>query len=172
MATHQISILGPSTCPDPASGNVFMENYLVKATNDIFKHLVFVFNDTATKDPLYGTFLVPQNYVGTSKILVEWTSTATTGNVVWEFAYRNIASDDSASLDQATVQETPSGLTDVAPTAANNRLIAAGGISPTSANFTVGSRVEFKLSRDGTSGSDTMAAAAQLVDLIFQYSDV
>lgn len=167
MATHQISILGPGTVPD-TSGNVFWEGYDVKATNDVWDNLVVIFNDTATDLFLYGQFTVPQNYVGSSVVIPVWTSTATTGNVVWGFEYRAIGGDDTTSLDQAgSVQDVT--VTDAAPTAANRRLTPS--ISPTAGNFAAGNTVTFRLSRDGTSGSDTMAAAAILFDAIFQYAD-
>ncbi len=167
MATHQISLMWASFTTD-TSGNVFPEDYFVKATNDKFDHNVLVFNDTATKLICYGAALIPQNYVGTASIKPVWTSTATTNNVVWEFAYRGIGGDDAESLDQTTYQETVT-VTDTAPTAANNRLVASANL--TSANLAAGDTLEFYIARDGSSGSDTMAAAAMLHDLIFQYND-
>ena len=167
MATHQLSILGVNTLPD-TSGSVFLEPYTIKATNDLWAMLVAIFNDTATDLFLSGQFVVPQNYVGSAAVIPVWTSTATTGNVVWGFEYRTIAGDDSASMDQAT-SEQDSTVTDAAPTAAHRRLTPT--ISPTATNFAAGETVEFRLSRDGTSASDTMAAAAILFDLLFQYAD-
>lgn len=167
MATHRIMILGPNTLPDQ-SGNVFYEPYSLKATNDFWKHGIFIFNDTATKDSLYGAFLIPVNYVGTAKIYAYWTSTATSGNVVWEFAYRAIAGDDAESLDQATAIESPT-VTDAAPSATDRLLVAS--ITLTSANLSANELCEFKFSRDGSSGSDTMTAAAQLHALVFEYAD-
>lgn len=167
MATHQIPILGFATCPD-ASGNVWAEPYSIVATNDVWPYLIFRFKDSATKDKLYGEFTVPQNYVGTAAIIPVWSSTATSGNVIWEFAYRTVGGDDTTSLDQSGTEEAPT-VTDAAPTAANRRLTPS--ISPTSANFAAGEKVQFYLARDG-SGSDTMAADAQLHGLLFSYADV
>lgn len=167
MATHRISIIGANFIPD-SSGNVFFEPYPIKATNDFWKYLVLVFNDTATKDSAYGQFMVPQNYVGSAKFYVVWTSTATTGNVVWEMAYRTVGGDDTTSLDQATAEETLT-VTDAAPTATDRRLTPS--MTATDANFAAGETVQFRISRDGTA-ADTMAAAAQIHDLIFEYADV
>lgn len=167
MATHRISILGPNTLPD-TSGNVFFEPYPVKATNDFWKYLIAIFNDTATKDALYTQFMVPQNYVGTAKFYVIWTSAATSGNVVWEIAYRTVGGDDTTSLDQATAEETVS-VTDAAPTATDRRMTPS--MTPTAGNFAAGETVQVRLARDGTA-ADTMAAAAQVHDLIFEYADV
>ena len=166
MATHRVSIFGLSS-PD-SSGNVFYEPYSIKATNDFWKHQIVVFNDSSTDDYLSGSFGVPKNYVGSAKWVIVWTSTATSGNAVWEQGYRTVAGDDANSLDQATAEETQT-VTDAAPGAANRRLEVS--ITPTSANFAADETVEFKFGRKGTSGSDTMAAAAMLFDLFFEYAD-
>lgn len=151
------------------SGNVWQEPYTISATNDFFGHSVYVFADTATKDALYGYYDVPMNYStsGTVKVYVIWTSTATTNNVVWEFAYRGVAGDDTTSLDQTTAAETLS-VTDAAPGAANRRLITS--VTLTASNLAAGGSMEWKLSRDGTSGSDTMAASAYVHGLVFEYT--
>lgn len=166
MATHRIP-LGEQMMPD-ASGNVFQQPYPISATNDFWKHGVWVFLDTATDDYLHGFVEVPQNYVGTAAIKFIWTSTATSGNVVWEFAYRTVAGDDAASLDQATAEETVS-VTDAAPTATDRRLEAS--VNLTAANLAAGETLQFKIGRKGTSGSDTMAASAYLLGVYLSYAD-
>ena len=85
MATHRIPILNTSTIPDD-SGDVFFEPYDVKATNDVWKYLVLIFNVGSARDGVRGKFDVPQNYVGSPNIIVVWTSTATSGDVEWDFA--------------------------------------------------------------------------------------
>lgn len=168
MATHRIPILGANTSPD-ATGSVFFEPYSVKATNDVWRHLVLVFNDTSTRIGVYGVFAVPQNYVGTAKIVAVWTATATTGNVKWEIDYRAISGNDTESLDQTGNVES-AGVQDAAPGAAHRRLEAS--ITLTSANFAVGDTVEFFFVRDGAeTANDTMAAAAILHELFFEYAD-
>ena len=167
MATHRISLLGSDLLPD-SSGNVFFEPYTVKATNDVFKHGVWVFNDTATKLQIFGTCPIPKNYVGTASIILVWTSTATTGNVVWDADYRAVGGNDAESLDQATFQESVT-VTDAAPAAANNRLEVS--VSLTSANLAADDTLEFAIGRDGADSADTMAAAAILVDVLLQYND-
>ena len=168
MATHRISMLRGDLLPD-TSGNTFWEPATVKFTNDRWKYGVWIFNDTATRLELFGTFNVPRNYVGTALIKVVWTATAVAGNVVWDFDYRGVGGDDAESLDQTLEQEALT-VTDVAPTAALRRLEAS--MTVTSANLAVDDTVQFLISRDGVSASDTMAAAAILHDVIFQYNDV
>ena len=166
MATHRIPILGAATVPD-TSGNVFFEPYTVKATNDVWGRLVAIFNDTATRLGLRGGFTVPKNYVGAAKIIVVWTATAITGDVVWDFDYRTVGGNDTTSLDQAGVEEALT-VTDTAPGAAHRRLEAT--MTATAANFAADEEVEFELFRDGVA-ADTMAAAAILFALMFEYSD-
>ena len=165
MATKSIPILGHATLPD-TSGEVFFETYTVKATNDTWKHLVCVFNDTATKDGLYGTFRVPEDYVGTAKIMIDWATTATTGDVEWDFSYRAIGTGES--YDQATTQEDVNS-NDTAGASAHLRQEIK--ITLTAGNFAAGDRVEWVLSRDGTDAGDTIAAAVMLFGLDFEYAD-
>lgn len=167
MATHRIPILNQFARPDD-SGNVFWEPFNVKATNDQWRHGVWVFNDTATRLVLYGSFLVPKNYVGTPSILLPWSASATTGNVVWDFDYRAIGGDNTESLDQLGTQEAVT-VTDAAPTAAWNRLVPS--VALTAANLAADDIVQFLIARDGADAADTMAAAALLFGAWFQYSD-
>jgi hypothetical protein len=166
MATHRIPIFGFGTVPD-TSGNVFFEPYDVKATNDVWDRLVLIFNDTATRLGVHGGFTVPKNYVGTAKIIVVWTSTATSGDVVWDFDYRAVGGDDSESLDQSGTQESVT-VTDTAPGAAHRRMEAS--MTLTSSNLAVDDEVEFTLFRDGTA-SDTIAAAVIVFQVLFEYAD-
>lgn len=167
MATHRIPMLGWATMPD-STGSVFFEPQSVKGTNDPFPQLVAVFNDTATRIGLGGRFTVPKNYVGTAKVAIVWTSTATSGDVEWDFDYRAVGGDDAESLDQAGTQESVN-LNDTAPSAAWERMECL--ITLTAANFAVDDEVEFALFRDGTDGGDTIAAAVTLFQLLFEYTD-
>lgn len=166
MAIHRIPILAGAV-PD-TSGNVFVEKYDVKATNDVWRHLNYIFNDTATRLLVYGTFDIPKNYVGTPKLIIVWTATAITGNVVWDFDYRAVGGDNVESLDQTGTQEAVT-VTDAAPGAAHRRLEVS--IALTAANFAIDDTVEFLFGRDGVAAGDTMAAAAILFQLLFEYSD-
>lgn len=167
MATHRIPILNLFTKPDN-SGNVFWEPFSVKATNDVWDHGVWVFNDTATRLLLYGSFLIPKNFVSTPSVILPWSASVTTGNVVWDFDYRAIGGDNAESLDQVGTQEALT-VTDAAPTAAWNRLTAS--VNLTAANLAADDLVQFLIARDGADAADTMAAAALLFGAWFQYND-
>lgn len=167
MATHRLSILGWQTRPDD-TGDVFFEPYSIKATNDQWQHLVLVMNDTATRNGVYGVFDVPQNYVGTANLIVVWTSTATSGDIEADFDYRAVGGNDTESLDQAGTQESVNS-NDTAPSAAHERMELS--IALTDGNFSAGDTVEFFFPRDGTDAGDTMAAAALIFGLFFEYAD-
>lgn len=165
MATFRIPILGFGTAPDD-SGDVWFEPYDIKATNDVWKRLVGVFDDPSADEALYGGFTVPKNYVGTPKIVIVWTSTATSGTCKWSFDYRAVGGDDTESLDQDTAQQTVT-CDDVAPSAIHERMEISTAL--TAGNFAADDEVKFILWRDLT--GDTMAAAALLFALIFEYTD-
>ena len=165
MATHRVPIITWAFVPNAAG--VFFEPYPIKATNDVWDRMVLIFNDTATRDGGAGGFTVPKNYVGTAKIIVVWTSTAVTGNVIWDFDYRAVGGDDTESLDQAGTQESVT-VTDAAPSAANERMEAS--MTLTAANLAVDDEVTFELFRDGAA-ADTIAAAVIVFALLFEYSD-
>lgn len=172
MATHRLSILGIGTVPD-TSGNCWQEPYTILATNDVWGMLIYRFGSSNAAEPttrigLRGRFTVPKNYVGSAALVVAWTATITSGNVVWDFDYRAVGGDDTESLDQSGNQESVS-VTDAAPTAAHRRLEVT--INLTAGNFAADDTVEFEFFRDGADANDTMAGSGILVDLYFQYAD-
>jgi hypothetical protein len=160
-------ILSWSAVPDD-SGDVFFEPYDTKATNDVWKRLVLIFNDTATRDGIRGGFAVPPDYALAANLIIIWTSTAIAGDVEWDFDYRAVGGDDTESLDQVGTQESVNS-NDTAPSAVNERMEIS--ISLTDGNFAAEDEVEFELFRDGTDGGDTMAAAAIVFSVLFEYSD-
>ncbi len=165
MATHKIGILGWGTVPD-ATGGVFFELYSTKATNDNWKRLVCIFNDSSSNIALHGGFTVPQNYVGSASVIASWTSVITTGSYLFGFDYRPVALTES--FDQATAVETACVLVS-SPSAVNLRQDAV--IPLTSACLVAGDEVEFFFTRRGTVASDTAASAAILFNLLFGYTD-
>jgi hypothetical protein len=175
MATHQISILNHTVVPD--SGKVWFEPYDILGSNDQWKHMIIRIDEDGTNNAalttrtgIYGCFLVPQNYVGSAVIEINWTATATDAeNVVFDFDYRAITGNDTESMDQAGTVESDT-VTDAYPSAPHERLTARiTGI--TSGNIAAGDLVEFLLVQDGTDGSDTSTNAVIIFDVIFEYAD-
>lgn len=167
MATFRLPLLGWPTLTD-GGGDVFFEPQDIKATNDVWRAGVAVFNDTAARDGLRGRFNVPKNYVGTAKLIIVWTTTATSGDVEWDFDYRAVGGNDVESLDQTGNQESVNS-NDTAPSAAFERMEIA--ITLTAGNFAVDDTVQFEIFRDGADAGDTIAAAVLLFDAFFEYAD-
>jgi hypothetical protein len=172
MATKRIPILGLGTVGD-STGECFLQVYNALATNDVWRRLVLMFGSSNAAQPtvrhgVYGGFAVPKDYVGTPKLVLVWTATLTSGNVVWDFDYRTVGGDDTTSLDQSGTEEAVT-VTDAAPGAANRRLEVS--VNLTAANFAADEEVSFYLARDGADGSDTMAGTAMLFGAYFEYAD-
>lgn len=170
MATHQIPILTAHTSPD-ASGGVFFEPYNVKATNDVFRHLVLVFNNSTAVEGVYGAFVVPQNYVGTPVVTVLWTTIGSppSGAIKLDFDYRAIGGNDTESLDQASFQESLT-VTTTAPSATDERVESS--FTLTGSNLAAGDIVEYFLTRESSNAADTLSAAITVHGVVFQYTDV
>lgn len=150
-----------------------MEPYDVLATNDVWKRMIIRCGANNAAQPtvragIFGGFTVPKNYVGSAVVVIVWTSTITTGNVVWDFDYRTVAGNDTTSLDQSGTEEAVT-VTDAAPGAAHRRLEAT--VNLTSANLAADDEVEFFLGRDGVDAADTMAGSALLFNALLQFAD-
>ncbi len=168
MATHRISMLNGFSMPD-TSGEVYLEPYVINATNDFWSPLIWIFEDGSTKTGLHGIFTVPQNYVDTANLVIIWTTTATSGDVEWDFDYRAVGGNDAESLDQATAQEAITGQNDTAPSATDERMEFV--IALTDSNFAAGDTVTFVLSRDKSDAGDGISADVMLFEAMFEYAD-
>lgn len=167
MATYRKRILWGPTLPDN-TGTAFFEPYSIKATNDVWKHDVLILNDTAADHGVYSSFDVPLGYVDTANLVIVWTATAIVNDVEFDFMYRAVGGNDAESLDQAGSQEDVNA-NDTAPSAIHERMELT--IALTDGNFAAGDTVTYFFSRDGTDAGDTMAAAAIVFDLFFEYND-
>jgi hypothetical protein len=167
MSTYRIPILDYANPSGGTAGAVFCEPYAIKATNDVWNRLVWIFVNTATRDGLHSGFSVPKNYSTGAKFVVVWTSTVITGDVVWDLDYRTVAGDDANSLDQTGNEESLT-VTDTAPGAANRRMEVS--MTATAANFAADEEVEFVLFRDGAA-TDTLAGDVVVFQLLFEYQD-
>jgi hypothetical protein len=167
VATYLLPLLNTHSLPDSA-GDVYFEPSNVNLnSNDRYSHAVVAFTSQSARRGFYGKFRVPQNYVGTPKVEIEWVTTATTGDVAWDIDYTAIADgesyDPSADQQSATVTDTAAGTA---------RLLNRATITLTAANFAAGDEVQFYLVRDAADAADTLAATAWLVGLYYSYTDV
>jgi hypothetical protein len=165
MATHRISIGTWALLPD-TSGNVWLEPAAITQTNDRFPQLAARFKDTATKDSLGFRFQVPQNYVANPKFGVNWTTTATSGNAIFNVDYQSAS--QTSTLDPSTDDENLT-VTTAAPGSSQTGVLSE--LAATANKFAAGDVVQGKLSRNGA-GSDTIAADLMVYDMYFEYTDV
>jgi hypothetical protein len=103
-------------------------------------------------------------------VVVEWTATVTSGDVVFAFDYNSVGGDAAESFDPAAWQQSLTVTDTVSATA--RRKSVAGNMSITAANLAVDDILQFYLSRDGTAGGDTMAGSAWVMEATFEYADV
>lgn len=174
MATHRIPILGFATRPDDTGEAWFEPADLNFGSNDLARGFVLALGSALAAQPtvkhgVYGAFRVPKNYVGSAVLVVEWSATLTSGDVVFDFDYNAVGGNDTESLDPAAWQESVT-VTDTAPGTARRKLTAT--VSLTSANLAADDIVEFFLGRDGAAGADTMAGRAYIFEATFEYADV
>lgn len=155
-------LMGMSLNPD-TSGNVFIEPYTIKATNDFFKQNVIVFNNPSADEVLYGSFELPVGATSGSVFKLVWTTTATTGTAQWSLKYRVVTGDNTNSLDQATATETVTA-SPTAPGATDRRMETT--FTPTNSNFATAGTVQWILTR--VDASDTVAAAITVHALRFE----
>lgn len=109
-----------------------------------------------------GTFTVPSDYSTSAAVVFRYTSTVTSGNIVWDFDYRS----GGNVHNTAGWEESVTGTGAAAGTSGNEVDVT---ISLTSGNLAANDFVQFAASRDGTDGSDTMAGSALLVAVYFKY---
>jgi len=166
MATRILSIINAFTNPDVNGDTYFEPSSIALNANDRYPHHVITFASQAARRGIYGKFRVPNDYVGSADLIIEWTTTATSGDVVFDFDYTAIAVGES--LDPSADQETAS-VTDTADATARDRNAAT--IAITDANLVAGDEVQFYFVRDAADAADTLAASAYVIGLYLQYAD-
>lgn len=164
MATHRLPIVDWHRTRDPQ----FPLQLSRDATNDQWQHVVYKQPSQSSTQRIHNGFVVPKNYVGSPVFVVVWTSSITSGDVVFRVIYRPVGGNDVESLDQATGVETLT-VTDTAPGAAWRRMEAT--MAATAGNFVVDDEVECQIDRVGADAGDTLAGATYLIAALFEYAD-
>lgn len=165
MATVVTDIYGALLLPD-TSGNIWAEPASITQTNDLYPQLVWRYKDSGTKVSVGFRFLVPADYVGSPVFGLVWTSTATSGDVVWDVDY--VSATKTATLDPNATEEALT-VTSTAPGSSQTGVNPT--VSATAANLAAGNVCQGVVARDGASGSDTMTADAILYGFYFSYSN-
>lgn len=166
MATNRTRIVpGAGGIPD-SSGDVYWRPWstVTGVTNDVWQHQVLTFLASGTSAKYYGTFVVPKDYNTSPQIIVRWASGSLTGAVKFNFFY--VAREaGEASLDDSSEDETAS----TTETASTAKELVEGSISLTAGNFSGEDLVQFYLERNSGDAADTLAQAAHVFDVLFEY---
>lgn len=166
IATHALPIINGWTLPDGNGDTYYEPSSITLNSNDRYPHAVIAFASQSARRGVYGKFRVPKNYVGTASIVLEWATTATSGDAAWDIDYTAIAAgesmDPSADQETATVTDTAAGTA---------RLRNTATIDITDANLVADDEVSFYLVRDAADAADTLAATAWLIGAYLVYAD-
>jgi hypothetical protein len=153
----------------PSTTNGAATNTKVEYTTndqDLY-HLDFA--DGATKLYAQATVIMPSDWDGgTVTATFYWTANSTsTNNVLWGCAgrsYGNFETIDQAWGTEQTVQDALNGTANqVAISSATSAITLSG--TPAASEV-----VQFRISRDPSSGSDTLAATARLIGVMITYT--
>lgn len=164
MATFQLDITNGFS---PSNSNVFWEPYAVKDTGTVLNPLVLIFTNSGTKDGANNEFKVPQNYVGSPVLVVEWNVNATTGDAIFDLSYLNRSSGEDMG---AAAQSTTDTVTTTTNATAFNLNISR--MTLTAADFAAGDISMVELFRDTADAADTLAADLSVHRVLFEYADV
>lgn len=130
---------------------------------------VLDFDASASESAEFG-FVLPHNYNGGGiTVTVVWmASTATSGDVVWDIAFKSFT-DDADDLDSKAYA--------TANTATETTSSASGEMKYTDVTFTDGAQIDsvalreycrLKVTRDVSDAADTMSGDAELVAIIIK----
>lgn len=130
---------------------------------------VLSFADGATQLGAEFSFVLPSDYDGgTMTAIFFWTANSTsTNSVVWRIAGRCFADDETLDAAMGTYQD----VTDANKSTAYDLNISAATSAITIAGTpAAGKLVNFKVLRNPTDASDTLAAAALLISVVLTYT--
>lgn len=150
--------------PNANTSEVFWEPYSVEDTATVLDPQVLAYNNSGTKDGAYGSFRVPEIYVGTASLSIVWTANATTGTVAWDWEVLTRSGAEDMGAAATRTSET------VVPTKGGTAFTREEAIiTLTDADYAAGDEVLFQLFRDTV--TDTMAAKAVIFSAHFVYAD-
>lgn len=126
------------------------------------QHPVIAF-DASSVEAMVWTAVLPRQYGGSGiTAYLHWVSTATTGDCVWETSFELIGTSQDIDSDGFATANTATTTTN-----ATAGIPAVTSIAHTDGaqidSIAVGNAFRFKVSRNATSGSDTLAVDAQLL---------
>lgn len=165
--TDTFSIL-QNVMPD-SSSDCFAQPASILLTNDRWDRLIYRFGASNVANPtlkagLAGGFQIPDSFLGNSFVVIDFTSTVTSGNAIWSFEYLVVSGNNVHTIDTNLITETIA-FTGSAAAAAGNRVVVSQSLA---GPFLPGCHVLYRLQRDGTAGADTIAGSAILLNAQFR----
>ena len=131
-----------------------------------------VLNMSGTADSgLKGVLLLPQNYVGTPKVLIDWSSQTTGSNVFFEFRSRSMTQGtDAFDISTSPTEQVDSVTTSGKPGLADD--VEEDTITLTAGAKAAGELMYWELWRQAaTEAGDTLTASIQVFGAWLEYSD-
>lgn len=110
-------------------------------------------------------FRLPTGWTGNIDAIVTWSSSTTTGNVVWQLAIAcagDADADDPAFTDDAFTADATKGTANQLNDTASNTITTTGTCA-------AGDIAHLRIKRDPANGSDTMAGTARLLNVHLTY---
>jgi len=168
MADQEIGIFNWGSLPDVTGKCIFEPFESNFGTNNTFKRLLLRFIDSGADNGIRGGFDVPNDYVGTPRLVMEWAKVGTSTNTMrMTFGYKAVGGDDSETFDPASADETPAQTDAGSGTTRRKQTI----IITLAANFAKLDHVLYELLRTSGHASDTLAADVFAFSVKFRYAD-
>ena len=165
MATHTISIISPDILPQAGAFFDRIGNQ-VAATNEIGNQVALVLPDLAADIGFYDNFRVPNNYVGTPKIVLSAMLDGAMTSVTLGIGVKGLVTGDGDPLDTAYSTQ------DIANTAVNHDDKDEIELSITLSNLVpvAGKQCTYIFFRDDS--VTTWTGNLLVLGVYFQYADI
>jgi hypothetical protein len=172
MATGTVPLtIESAVLPDGSSGNAAPGLVVIQGTeSNPKKHFLVATFDSATDEHLWWAFRMPANYASGGAVKLAWmANTASANSVVWGASLGAVSAGDAD-----TPVEHANAAASTATTAADNtearRLLATSITLSNLDSVAAGDYVFLLVYRDPDNGSDTLAADAELIGAVFEYT--
>lgn len=155
------------TCPD-STGECYqnaISNEMALGTG-LMKNLVMTLKDPSADTGFYGVFQVPQNYVGTPKVVVIGVLDGTVGATSVDFEFSYLTRADNETIEAGWEESVTFDTGNTNGWATEDLLEDSGSCA---ANFTAGDTVFYYFKRD--QGTDDFVGDFHVVGLFFEYAD-
>lgn len=167
MATLELPLLGKLLPDGSASVYPSTLSQELSLTNAKAAPVMVVLAPSGSDIGLEGSFVLPQNYVGTPKLVVRGVLDGTPANVLG-FGCQQVAIDDTEAADVAYEAEDTASISSWTGYADEDLFELVITLTPT-ATYAAGKTVWLKVYRDDS--VDTTTFSVLLTDVSFQYAD-